>query len=55
MDRVMQCVEQFPYIQSCVARVEGQCRTVSQRCDATDMFLSGVCLPGAGELLAAHA
>ena len=46
IERLSQIMERFPYIESCVSRVEGQCRTVSQRCDATDMFLSGYVCPG---------
>jgi hypothetical protein len=46
IDRLVQCAEQFPYIQSCVAKVEGQCRSISQRCDATDMFMQGYVCPG---------
>ena len=45
-ERMKEVLERFPYIESCVARVEGQCRTVTQRCDATDMFLQGYVCPG---------
>ena len=48
IERVPQCAEQFPYIQSCVAKLEGQCQNISPRCDATDILMQGYLCPGVG-------
>ena len=49
LQRLQHCMERMPYLESCASRVErleGQCRTIGQRCDATDMFMQGYVCPG---------
>ena len=46
IERLLQCAERIPYIESCMSRVEGQCRTVTQRCDASDLMFQQYLCPG---------
>jgi len=46
IERLLQCAERLPYIESCMSRVEGQCRTVTQRCDASDLMFQQYLCPG---------
>ncbi|MBL8974335.1 MAG: hypothetical protein JNK56_27325 [Myxococcales bacterium] len=46
IERLLQCAERIPYIESSMSRVEGQCRTVTQRCDASDLMFQQYICPG---------
>ena len=46
IERLLQCAERFPYLDSCISKVESQCRTITQRCDATDLMMQGYICPG---------
>ncbi len=46
LDRLAQCAERIPNIESAMSRVEVQCRVVTQRCDASDLMFQQYICPG---------
>jgi hypothetical protein len=46
LERLAQCAERIPNIESAMSRVEVQCRAVTQRCDASDLMFQQYICPG---------